>query len=87
MSRPAVPRDPFLPVVLVLAAVAAVMTVRDALLLLPAGQWMAIFRNAPPVEPAELLARYAEAGCKRVHLWPLGDEPRQVELAADLTGK
>ncbi len=59
MSRPAVPRDPFLPVILVLAAVAAVMTVRDALLLLPAGQWMAIFRNAPPVGPAELLARYA----------------------------
>jgi len=31
---------------------------------------------------AELLSRYAEAGCERVHLWPLGDEPRQVELAA-----
>ena len=31
---------------------------------------------------AELLSRYAEAGCRRVHLWPLGDEPRQVELAA-----
>jgi alkanesulfonate monooxygenase SsuD/methylene tetrahydromethanopterin reductase-like flavin-dependent oxidoreductase (luciferase family) len=28
----------------------------------------------------ELLARYAEAGCKRVYLWPLGDEPRQLEL-------
>jgi alkanesulfonate monooxygenase SsuD/methylene tetrahydromethanopterin reductase-like flavin-dependent oxidoreductase (luciferase family) len=40
-----------------------------------------------PQQCAELLARYAEAGCKRVHLWPLGDEPRQVELAADLTGK
>ena len=36
---------------------------------------------------AELLSRYAEAGCERVHLWPLGDEPRQVELAAGLTGK
>jgi alkanesulfonate monooxygenase SsuD/methylene tetrahydromethanopterin reductase-like flavin-dependent oxidoreductase (luciferase family) len=31
---------------------------------------------------AELLARYAEAGCGRVFLWPLGDEPRQIELAA-----
>jgi len=31
---------------------------------------------------AELLSRYAEAGCRRVHLWPLGDEPRQIELAA-----
>ena len=31
---------------------------------------------------AELLSRYAEAGCERVYLWPLGDEPRQVELAA-----
>jgi alkanesulfonate monooxygenase SsuD/methylene tetrahydromethanopterin reductase-like flavin-dependent oxidoreductase (luciferase family) len=32
----------------------------------------------------ELLSRYAEAGCERVHLWPLGDEPRQVELAGSL---
>jgi alkanesulfonate monooxygenase SsuD/methylene tetrahydromethanopterin reductase-like flavin-dependent oxidoreductase (luciferase family) len=31
---------------------------------------------------AELLTRYARAGCERVHLWPLGDEPRQIELAA-----
>jgi alkanesulfonate monooxygenase SsuD/methylene tetrahydromethanopterin reductase-like flavin-dependent oxidoreductase (luciferase family) len=31
---------------------------------------------------AELLSRYAQAGCRRVHLWPLGDEPRQIELAA-----
>ena len=31
---------------------------------------------------AELLARYADAGCDRVHLWPLGDEPRQIERAA-----
>ena len=31
---------------------------------------------------AELLSRYARAGCERVHLWPLGDEPRQIELAA-----
>jgi alkanesulfonate monooxygenase SsuD/methylene tetrahydromethanopterin reductase-like flavin-dependent oxidoreductase (luciferase family) len=28
----------------------------------------------------ELLGRYAEAGCERVYLWPLGDEPRQLEL-------
>ena len=31
---------------------------------------------------AELLARYAEAGCERVFLWPLGDEIRQLELVA-----
>jgi alkanesulfonate monooxygenase SsuD/methylene tetrahydromethanopterin reductase-like flavin-dependent oxidoreductase (luciferase family) len=36
----------------------------------------------PPRRCAELLSRYAEAGCERVHLWPLGDEPRQIELAA-----
>ena len=40
-----------------------------------------------PQQCAELLSRYAEAGCERVHLWPLGDEPRQIELAAGLTGK
>jgi hypothetical protein len=33
---------------------------------------------------AELLSRYAEAGCQRVYLWPLGDEPRQIELAAGI---
>jgi alkanesulfonate monooxygenase SsuD/methylene tetrahydromethanopterin reductase-like flavin-dependent oxidoreductase (luciferase family) len=31
---------------------------------------------------AELLSRYAGSGCQRVYLWPLGDEPRQIELAA-----
>jgi alkanesulfonate monooxygenase SsuD/methylene tetrahydromethanopterin reductase-like flavin-dependent oxidoreductase (luciferase family) len=31
---------------------------------------------------ADLLSRYAEAGCDRVYLWPLGDEPRQLELVA-----
>jgi alkanesulfonate monooxygenase SsuD/methylene tetrahydromethanopterin reductase-like flavin-dependent oxidoreductase (luciferase family) len=31
---------------------------------------------------AELLSRYAEAGCARVYLWPLGDEARQLELVA-----
>jgi alkanesulfonate monooxygenase SsuD/methylene tetrahydromethanopterin reductase-like flavin-dependent oxidoreductase (luciferase family) len=36
-----------------------------------------------PVEHcAELLSRYAEAGCRRVYLWPLGDEQRQLELVA-----
>jgi alkanesulfonate monooxygenase SsuD/methylene tetrahydromethanopterin reductase-like flavin-dependent oxidoreductase (luciferase family) len=30
----------------------------------------------------ELLVRYAESGCGRVYLWPLGDEPRQLELIA-----
>jgi len=32
---------------------------------------------------AELLARYAEAGCRRVYLWPLGDEARQLELVVE----
>jgi hypothetical protein len=36
----------------------------------------------PAERCAELLSRYARAGCQRVHLWPLGDEPRQLELAA-----
>ena len=36
-----------------------------------------------PEHCAALLARYAEAGCKRVYLWPLGDERRQLELVAD----
>ena len=33
-------------------------------------------------ECAELLSRYARAGCQRVHFWPVGDEPRQLELIA-----
>jgi alkanesulfonate monooxygenase SsuD/methylene tetrahydromethanopterin reductase-like flavin-dependent oxidoreductase (luciferase family) len=36
----------------------------------------------PAAKCAELLSRYAEAGCQRAYLWPLGDEPRQLELAA-----
>jgi alkanesulfonate monooxygenase SsuD/methylene tetrahydromethanopterin reductase-like flavin-dependent oxidoreductase (luciferase family) len=31
---------------------------------------------------AELLTRYAKAGCGRVFVWPLGDEARQLELVA-----
>ena len=31
---------------------------------------------------AEVLSRYAQAGCERVYLWPLGDEQRQLELVA-----
>jgi alkanesulfonate monooxygenase SsuD/methylene tetrahydromethanopterin reductase-like flavin-dependent oxidoreductase (luciferase family) len=31
---------------------------------------------------ADLLSRYAAAGCGRVYLWPLGDERRQLELVA-----
>jgi alkanesulfonate monooxygenase SsuD/methylene tetrahydromethanopterin reductase-like flavin-dependent oxidoreductase (luciferase family) len=34
-------------------------------------------------ECAELLSRYARAGCQRVHFWPVGDEQRQIELIAD----
>jgi alkanesulfonate monooxygenase SsuD/methylene tetrahydromethanopterin reductase-like flavin-dependent oxidoreductase (luciferase family) len=36
----------------------------------------------PAERCAELLSRYARAGCERVHLWPLGNEPHQIELAA-----
>jgi alkanesulfonate monooxygenase SsuD/methylene tetrahydromethanopterin reductase-like flavin-dependent oxidoreductase (luciferase family) len=36
----------------------------------------------PAEKCAELLSRYAQVGCERVHLWPLGDEPQQLELAA-----
>jgi alkanesulfonate monooxygenase SsuD/methylene tetrahydromethanopterin reductase-like flavin-dependent oxidoreductase (luciferase family) len=36
----------------------------------------------PADECAELLSRYARAGCKRIHFWPVGDERRQVELIA-----
>jgi alkanesulfonate monooxygenase SsuD/methylene tetrahydromethanopterin reductase-like flavin-dependent oxidoreductase (luciferase family) len=35
-----------------------------------------------PEHCAELLSRYAEAGCERVYLWPLGEERRQLELVA-----
>jgi alkanesulfonate monooxygenase SsuD/methylene tetrahydromethanopterin reductase-like flavin-dependent oxidoreductase (luciferase family) len=30
----------------------------------------------------EILSRYAEAGCDRVNIWPLGDEPAQIERFA-----
>ena len=32
---------------------------------------------------AGILSDYAHAGCEWVQLWPLGDEPRQIELLAD----
>lgn len=35
-----------------------------------------------PEHCAELLSRYAAAGCGRVYLWPLGDESRQLERIA-----
>jgi alkanesulfonate monooxygenase SsuD/methylene tetrahydromethanopterin reductase-like flavin-dependent oxidoreductase (luciferase family) len=38
----------------------------------------------PPEHCSRLLARYAEAGLERVFLWPLGDEARQLELAAEI---
>jgi alkanesulfonate monooxygenase SsuD/methylene tetrahydromethanopterin reductase-like flavin-dependent oxidoreductase (luciferase family) len=36
----------------------------------------------PAEHCAELLSHYAQAGCELVYLWPLGDEPRQLELVA-----
>jgi alkanesulfonate monooxygenase SsuD/methylene tetrahydromethanopterin reductase-like flavin-dependent oxidoreductase (luciferase family) len=36
----------------------------------------------PAAHCAELLSRYADAGCQRVYLWPLEDEARQIELVA-----
>ena len=42
--------------------------------------------SGPPDHCAELLSRYAQAGCGRVYLWPLGDERRQLErIANDVT--
>jgi alkanesulfonate monooxygenase SsuD/methylene tetrahydromethanopterin reductase-like flavin-dependent oxidoreductase (luciferase family) len=35
-----------------------------------------------PEHCAQLLERYAQAGCERVYVWPLGDEPRELELLA-----
>jgi alkanesulfonate monooxygenase SsuD/methylene tetrahydromethanopterin reductase-like flavin-dependent oxidoreductase (luciferase family) len=35
-----------------------------------------------PDHCARLLSRYADAGCRRVYLWPLGDELRQLERIA-----
>ena len=35
-----------------------------------------------PEHCGEVLHRYAQAGCDRVYLWPLGDERRQLELVA-----
>jgi alkanesulfonate monooxygenase SsuD/methylene tetrahydromethanopterin reductase-like flavin-dependent oxidoreductase (luciferase family) len=36
-----------------------------------------------PEHCLDLLSRYADAGLERVFLWPLGDEPRQLELVAE----
>ena len=36
----------------------------------------------PAEECAALLSAYAQAGCERVYLWPLGEERRQIELVA-----
>lgn len=36
----------------------------------------------PAEECAALLSAYAQAGCQRVYLWPLGEERRQIELVA-----
>jgi alkanesulfonate monooxygenase SsuD/methylene tetrahydromethanopterin reductase-like flavin-dependent oxidoreductase (luciferase family) len=32
---------------------------------------------------AELLTRYVAVGCRRMHFWPVADEPRQLSLLAD----
>jgi alkanesulfonate monooxygenase SsuD/methylene tetrahydromethanopterin reductase-like flavin-dependent oxidoreductase (luciferase family) len=36
----------------------------------------------PAEHCTELLSRYAQAGCERVYLWPLGEEQRQLERVA-----
>ena len=36
-----------------------------------------------PEHCAELLSRYARAGCEWIQLWPLGEERRQIELFAE----
>ena len=35
-----------------------------------------------PAEVAQRLSSYAEAGCRRVYVWPLGDEVRQLDRLA-----
>jgi hypothetical protein len=40
--------------------------------------------HLPLVQFAELLSRYAAAGCQRVFFWPMGDERRQVERVAEI---
>ena len=37
----------------------------------------------PAERCAELLARYRAAGCRRIHVWPIGSEPQQVERLAN----
>lgn len=37
----------------------------------------------PAGECAELLSRYAAGGCRRVYLWPLGDDQRQIERVVE----
>ncbi|MGE6786303.1 Fe(3+)-hydroxamate ABC transporter permease FhuB [Ensifer adhaerens] len=53
-------REPFRLVSLLLGAAAGALTVRDALAMLPARNWIALLWNEP-VTPAELLARFAFA--------------------------
>ena len=36
-----------------------------------------------PEHCADLLGRYAAAGCSRIHVWPLGDEVAQLERLVD----
>ena len=36
-----------------------------------------------PEHCADLLGRYAAAGCSRIHVWPLGDETAQLERLVD----
>ena len=38
--------------------------------------------SSEPEGLLDQLSRYAQAGCGRVYLWPLGDEPRRIEIAA-----
>jgi alkanesulfonate monooxygenase SsuD/methylene tetrahydromethanopterin reductase-like flavin-dependent oxidoreductase (luciferase family) len=35
-----------------------------------------------PEHCAAVLSAYGQAGCRRVYVWPLGEEPRQIELLA-----
>ena len=55
----------------VLSTVLAPMLRRD-----PEGLQLCV---GSPDTCADLLSRYAAAGCRRVHFWPLGDERRQIE--------
>lgn len=58
MSLPEGRRPRFAVLLFLLAALALLLALRDALAILPAGRWGALLLGAAPSQPAELMARY-----------------------------